>query len=317
MEKEKERECTHKALSYLIIGVGGTGGAIAGHMLQVGKDVTLIARGSHLQALQEKGLTVLHPEGDFWVCPVQARSMEDYEGHPDVIFVCVKGYGVEDTVPFIRRIAKPETVVIPILNLYTTGEQLQRALPELLVTDGCIYVASQIEAPGVIRMRGTILRVVFGLRPGHAGSPTLEQVEKDLIESGITGILSKDIRRDALTKFSYVSPQGACGLYYGIPAGPMQKEGEERACFAALIREIEMLGEAMGITFEEDLVQRNLKILDDLDPSMTTSLQRDVERGGASEIGGLIYEVARRGEELSLELPTYQRIAAALRERGL
>ena len=61
---------------------------------------------------------------------------------PDVIFVCVKGYSLADTVPFIRKAAGRDTVVIPVLNIYGTGRALQAELPELLVTDGCIYISA-------------------------------------------------------------------------------------------------------------------------------------------------------------------------------
>ena len=86
-------------------------------------------------------------EGKLYGKPVKATDMEHYGERPDVIFVCVKGYSLEETIPFIRRVAKPETVVIPILNIYGTGGRLQERLPELLVTDGCIYIAAEIKEP--------------------------------------------------------------------------------------------------------------------------------------------------------------------------
>lgn len=50
---------------------------------------------------------------------------------PDVIFVCVKGYSITDTIPFIKSVSKPETVVIPILNIYGTGRHMQKSFPLL------------------------------------------------------------------------------------------------------------------------------------------------------------------------------------------
>lgn len=299
-------------MKYLIIGAGGTGGTVGGYLAAGGKDVTLIARGRHLAAMQEHGLRIVRPEDEFTIHPVQACTMEDYQDTPDVILVCVKGYSLADTVPFIRRVAGKDTVVIPILNIYGTGGRLQRELPEMLVTDGCIYVAAEIMEPGCILMKGMILRVVFGVREAAEYRPVLREIEQDLKDCGITGILSDNIRRDALLKFSYVSPQGACGTYYDIPAGPMQGAGEYRDCFAELVHEIDVLANAMGIQFEEDIVARNLKILDDLAPTMTTSMQRDLASGRQSEIDGLIYEVVRLGKEYHVALPEYERIAAAL-----
>ena len=62
-------------------------------------------------------------------------------------------------------------------------------------------------------------------------------------------------------------------------AGDFQREGEARELFKTLIREIVTLANAMGITFEEDLVERNLKILSNLPEEATTSMQRDVIEG--------------------------------------
>lgn len=304
-------------MKYLIIGAGGTGGAIAGYMGKAGKDVTVIARGEHLQAIQKNGgLRIIRPEDEFFA-KVKASDMEHYGEKPDVIFVCVKGYSIGDTIPFIRRISDAHTIVIPILNIYGTGAQMQKELPGILVTDGCIYVASEKKAPGEILMSGLILRVVFGVRRPEEYRPELKVIQDELNESGIMGILSDHIQRDALLKFSYVSPQGACGLYYGIPAGPMQKAGKYRDTFAELVHEIDVLARAMGIDFEEDVVKRNLDILDDLTPNMTTSMQKDVAAGHQSEIDGLIYSVVRMGKQYGVELPAYEKIAAALSEKHL
>ena len=233
-----------------------------------------------------------------------------------MILVCVKGYSLEETIPFIRRVAKPETVVIPILNIYGTGGRLQERLPELLVTDGCIYIAAEIRKPGCLWQNGDIFRVVFGVRKPSEYREVLEKVRQDLEDSGITAILSDNIQKDALQKFSYVSPAAACGQYYDAMAGDMQKPGEIRDTFAALIHEIDVLAEAMGIHFGVDIVQTNLDILDSLTPEASTSMQRDVKQGKASEMDGLIFEVVRMGRKYGVKLPVYEKIAEELRKRG-
>ena len=145
-------------MKYVIIGAGGTGGILGFYMTKAGKDVTLIARNAHLAAMKEQGLTVRHLwDGTTETVQVKAENMETYESmiasageaaKPDVILVCVKGYSLDNTVPFIQKIAKKSTIVIPILNIYGTGSRLQKKLPELLVTDGCIYVSANIEVRG-------------------------------------------------------------------------------------------------------------------------------------------------------------------------
>ena len=152
-------------MKYLIIGAGGTGGSIGAYMTEAGKDVTLIARGEHLRKMQEQGLKMeTAKRGDYTVSPIKAVDMEHYEEQPDIIFVCVKGYSLEETIPFIKKKAKRDTIVIPILNIYGTGGRMQEKLPELLVTDGCIYIAAQIREPGTIWQNGDIFRIVYGTR---------------------------------------------------------------------------------------------------------------------------------------------------------
>lgn len=300
-------------MKYLIIGAGGTGGVVGYYMTKSGKDVTLIARGAHLGQMQTKGLTL----EKMWdqsseTITVKAFDMEHYTEQPDVILVCVKGYSLEDTIPFIQKVAKKDTVIIPILNIYGTGAKMQKELPELLVTDGCIYVSANIKEPGVLLQHGKILKVVFGVREKEKYCPVLKEIEKDLCDSSIYGILSENIRRDALEKFSYVSPIGASGLYYHATAGDFQKEGEQRETFKAMIREISALAEAMDIPFEKDMVDVNLRILANLAPEATTSMQRDVYAGKNSEIDGLVYEVVRMGQEYGIPVPVYKKVAEKL-----
>ena len=322
-------------MKYIIIGAGGTGGILGFYMTKAGKDVTLIARNAHLEAMQNQGLSV----EKMWTnetenIPVSAESMESYEAKgkkADVILVCVKKYSLDSCIPFIQNISHENTIVVPVLNVYGTGAYLQEKLPELLVTDGCIYVSANIKEPGVLLQHGEILRVFFGVREKEdlkkfdmkcdenesKAERLLKKIAQDFKDSGIDGILSENIKRDALTKFSYVSPIGTAGLYLHAVAGDFQQEGEARELFKKLIREIVTLSNAMGITFEEDLVERNLKILSNLPEETTTSMQRDVMEGKQSEIDGLVYEVVRMAERYGAEVPAYRKTAEKFREMGL
>ncbi len=305
-------------MKYAIIGAGGTGGCLGFFLQKAGKDVTLIARGKHLEAIRKNGLTIQK----LWdesreTLPVKACTAEEYKEIPDVILVCIKGYSMDETVPTIKKIAGKETVVIPILNIYGTGGRLQKKLPELTVTDGCIYVSANILEPGVILQHGKILRVVFGARKPEEETEKMREVAKDMVTDDLEVILSENIRRDAMVKFSYVSPIGTAGLYCNAVAADFQREGEQREMFKALIREIVALSHAMEIEFAEDLVERNLKILAALSPEATTSMQRDVMEEKCSEMDGLVYEVVRMGEEYKVDMPQYKKAAARFREQGI
>ena len=318
-------------MKYIIIGAGGTGGILGFYMTKAGKDVTLIARNAHLEAMQKQGLSVEKMwTNETETIPVGAESMESYEAKgekADVILVCVKKYSLDSCIPFIQNISHKNTIVVPVLNVYGTGAYLQEKLPNVLVTDGCIYVSANIKQAGVLLQHGEILRVFFGVREKedlkklngqlngeYKAERLLKKIAQDFKDSGIDGILSDNIKRDALTKFSYVSPIGTAGLYLHAVAGDFQREGEARELFKTLIREIVTLANAMGITFEEDLVERNLKILSNLPEEATTSMQRDVIEGKQSEIDGLVYEVVRMAKKYGVEVPAYERAAEKFRE---
>ena len=321
-------------MKYIIIGAGGTGGILGFYMTKAGKDVTLIARNAHLEAMQKQGLSVEKMwTNETETIPVGAESMESYEAKgekADVILVCVKKYSLDSCIPFIQNISHKNTIVVPVLNVYGIGAYLQEKLPKVLVTDGCIYVSANIKQAGVLLQHGEILRVFFGVREKedlkklngqsdgeYKAERLLKKIAQDFKDSGIDGILSDNIKRDALTKFSYVSPIGTAGLYLHAVAGDFQREGEARELFKTLIREIVTLANAMGITFEEDLVERNLKILSNLPEEVTTSMQRDVMEGKQSEIDGLVYEVVRMAKKYGVEVPAYERAAEKFREMGV
>jgi len=305
-------------MKYVIVGSGGTGGAIGGFMSKAGKDVTLIARGEHLRQMQSNGLQFETLDGNYSV-PVKACTMDEYHDIADVVFICVKGYSLEDTVPFIERITNKHSVVIPILNIYGTGRQLQEKLPGTFVTDGCIYIAAEIKCPGTILLSGKIFRVVYGLRKDTPAeiceklTPILKQVEEDLAASGITPLFSDFIEKDALQKFSFVSPMAALGASHDIPAKPVQQEGEMRELFKALIQEVKALSMAMEAPLPENIVEINLKIMDDLVPTATASMQRDIKAGKQSEVDGLVYQVVRYGEQYGIPTPVYAKLADMLR----
>ena len=127
-------------MKFAIAGSGGTGGVLGAYLAKAGNDVTFLARGKHLEAIREKGLTLeSQHNGNFTVYPVKACTMDEYADRPDVLLVCVKYYDIEAAIELARRTAGEDTIVLPILNVYGTWGVMQAALPEnLTVLDGCM-----------------------------------------------------------------------------------------------------------------------------------------------------------------------------------
>lgn len=310
-------------MKFTIIGAGGTGGVLGGYLAHAGNDVTFIARGRHLAAMREKGLLIrTNHRGDILVPNVRACTMEEYEKSgdtPDVLFVCVKYYSLPDAIALAKHCAGKETPIIPILNVFGSGAVMQEELPGLTALDGCIYVFAKIAEPGVIAQPQSILRVFYGFRPGQPQTlaKKAQELETIMRAADIHAHFTDQIQRDALTKFSFVSPMGAAGLYYGAKSDDFQQPGEVRETFVGLIREVQAVGEAMGITFDRDLVANGLKLMDAFAPGLTTSMQRDVEKGGPSEFAGLVDRIVALGQKYHVATPLYAKISAWGHEKGL
>lgn len=299
---------------YLIIGTGGVGGSIAAFLALAGHDVTCIARGAHLKAMQENGLKLKSGLKGDHIIRVKAYASEEYSDKADVIFVCVKGYSIDSITELIERASHEGTIVIPILNVYGTGPKIQRKVKNVTVLDGCIYIVGFVSAPGEITQMGTIFRLVFGARKeDNVSNEKLLAVQKDLQECGIKAPISDDINRDTFVKWSFISAMACTGAYYDVPMGALQKAGKERDTFIGLSRESGAIGKALGITFVEDPVIYNLKVLDKLDPLSTASMQKDISKGHESEVEGLLFDFISKGEELGIETPTYKQIGQKFR----
>ena len=296
-------------MKYLVIGAGGTGGPIAAHLNNGGADVAVIARGEHLEAIKQKGLTIKKSDGTVLNERIKVYTEDEYCEKADVIFVTVKSYSVDSVIELIRKASHENTVVIPLLNVFTTGEYLSEKLPELYVVDGTMYIVASIKEPGVISMNADIFRVLFGERKGQRAEKILDLVAEDMLSKGINTTHTSEIRREALLKFSFISPMAAAGVYHKCRAGDMHKEGKERETFVSLVSEVVILAKSMGVEFEESLVERSLRLLDARTPDMISSMQRDVEAGKKSEFDGLIHSVARISKEKSLGLKTYEMIS--------
>ena len=304
-------------MNYLIIGTGGVGGCIAAFLALTGKDVACIARGEHLKAINQGGLRLHSDLQGEQNLHVPAFTAEEYEGKADVIFVCVKGYSIDQSIArLIGKAAREGSVVIPILNVYGTGPRIQRLVPDVTVLDGCIYIVGFVSGKGEVTQMGRIFRLVFGAHQGTAvNQERLEAIRRDLEESGIKAEISDDIRRDTFVKWSFISAMAVTGAYYDVPMGEVQKPGAVRDTFTGLSRESTALGRKLGIDIPADLVEHNLRVIDSLDPHSTASMQKDLARGHESEIQGLLFDMIASAEANGVDIPTYRMVEKKFKNR--
>jgi 2-dehydropantoate 2-reductase len=300
-----------KKINYLIAGTGGVGGSIAGFLALAGKDVSCIARGAHLQAIREQGLKLKSDLKGTHYLRIPACTSEEFTGKADVIFVCVKGYSIDSIAGLLQKAAHRDTLIIPVLNVYGTGDRIQTTVNGgAMALDGCIYIVSFVSAPGEITQMGTIFRLVYGVRKGTVvPAEKIQAVQADLTESGIKAVISEDINRDTFIKWSFISAMALTGAYFDVPMREIQKTGGKRDVFTGLSAESAEIGRKLNIPLPDGLVADNLKILDGLDPDSTASLQKDIARGHESEINDLLFNMIRMGEKTGVKMPTYQKVA--------
>ena len=300
-------------MKYLIVGSGGTGACIGAFLAKSGHDVTFIARGTHLQKMREHGLFIHSDrQGDFTIQNIKAMTTDEYllsQDKPDIIFLAVKGYSVDALIPFLDEIANDNTIIIPILNIYGTGYHLAQKLSHTNVIEGCIYIVAYINAPGEITQKGKVFRIVFGTRGATPLKERLHEVARDLKNSNISAVVSENIAEDTFRKFVLISPYASCGSYFDVPASKLQQAGNERDLFIALTKDCINLAKAYDIQLPEDTLDINLKAVANMTPDTTASLQKDLKKGGLSEIDGLIFEVVRLAKAKNLAVPAYELVA--------
>ncbi len=266
-------------MKYVIMGSGGTGASIGGFLAASGHDVTLIARGKHLSSIKQHGLIINSDKnGKMCLKNIQAMTTEEYIQSgciADVIFVAVKGYSIDDIVPFLKKASDNHTIIIPILNIYGTGLYLAKKLPNTNVVEGCIYIVAYISAPGEITQSGNIFRVVYGTRGPSKLKPQLEQIKHDLENSGINVVLSEKIADDTFRKFTFVSPFAAAGAYYNISAEAMQRPGKELDLYTALVKDCINIAKSYDINLPDNILEINYNILNAVTPDTTAYMQKD------------------------------------------
>lgn len=127
-----------------VMGAGGVGGYFGGLLARAGNEVTLIARGAHLEAIHAKGLHVKSPQGDFSVA-VEATDEPGGVGHVELVVVTVKTYQNEAAIPLMEPLVGEHTSLLTVQNGVDSYKVLAEAVGSERVLPGATYIASQIE----------------------------------------------------------------------------------------------------------------------------------------------------------------------------
>ena len=143
-----------------VFGTGAVGGYFGGRLAAAGEDVSFIARGAHLAAMQQSGLRITSPKGDVHV-PVAATADPAAIGPVDVVLFTVKLYDVDESASRLAPLIGPDTVVITLQNGVEALDMVARHVGPGHVAGGVAYVVAVVDSPGHVR-HTTADRLVFG-----------------------------------------------------------------------------------------------------------------------------------------------------------
>ena len=167
------------------MGAGAIGGIYGTLLALRGHEVTFVARGAQLEAMQTHGLEVRTPSGTHHLQPVTAvERPADASGPVDLVLFTVKGYDTEEAATALRPAVGPQTVVLTLQNGVESADRLAEILTSENILAGATYVAATTTTPGVIDQVSAFCRIVFG-EPGGGITPRVEAIAAVLQDAGI------------------------------------------------------------------------------------------------------------------------------------
>ena len=294
-----------------IMGSGGLGGYFGARLAKGGADVTFIARGAHLAAMREQGLSVEGGPEPIHVSPVSATDDPATVGICDLVLLAVKLWDTEEALQSIRPMVGPHTTVISFQNGVLKDEYLTAAYDPSHVMGGVGYVATTIDRPGVIRQTGPMQRLIFGEFDGRR-SGRAEAFLDVCLRGGIHAEISPDIRREIWQKYVFLVGLSGTTATMRSTIGPIRSHPQTRAFLLDVMREVVAVGRAHGVFLDANYAEQRLKLADDVAYDMTSSMHHDLERGNRLEVRWLSGGVVSLGRQVGVPTPLNRAIADIL-----
>jgi 2-dehydropantoate 2-reductase len=308
-----------------IIGAGAIGGYIGARLARAGGDVVLFARGPHLKAMQERGLRVVSPDGDFEV-KVAATGDLDAVGRPDVVVLGVKAHGLTALAPRLPPLFAADTIVVSTQNgvpwwyfqnypgelnglhleRVDPGGAIASAIDPGRVVGSLAYFSTDIAGPGVIHhTEGN--RLSLG-EPGGARSERTRALAETLIRAGFRCPVTTRFRHEIWVK---LLGNVAFNPISALTGGTLE-ELVRHADTAAVIREIMVETEAVaakiGIALPISIEQRMAGA--EKVGAHKTSMLQDLEAGRPLELEAIVGAVVELGDRLGVPVPATRTVYA-------
>ena len=298
-------------MKILVVGAGGIGGYFGGRLAAAGNEVAFAVRGRQKAALETNGLRVLSPLGDLYIPePVlydEARVSEPY----DVVLLCTKMWGLEETLESLRPALAADTAVVPLQNGVDAEGIVAHTLGANHAVGGVAQISAHIEAPGVIAHHGRMARIAFGELSGGERA-RLQGFLAACEVAGLDAKLSGDITKDIWAKFVILTPLAGATAFYRKGIGEILATSEGRALHRSLMHETAQVARAKGVALREDLEEKLLATTEAMPGDTKASMAIDLERGNRLELPWLNGAVSRLGGEVGVATPGHDKVVEAL-----
>jgi 2-dehydropantoate 2-reductase len=307
-----------------IYGAGAIGGWIGVHLAQKGHQVSVVARGLTLDALQQKGLQCVQaqaPEARLSANVTVSADPADL-GPQDLIIVAVKAPAMLDVAQGIAPLLAPHTMVMTAMNgvpwwffqgfggklqgttLNTIDPQglIAKAIPPQHVVGCVVHASCSLDAPGVVRHhfgQGLIL----GEPSAQNGvvSPRVQQLVADLQEAGFNASASAQIQKDVWFKLWGNMTVNPVSAITGATTDLIMQDDLVRQFVSSVMLEAKAIGEKIGIPIAQTPEDRHavtLKL-----GAFKTSMLQDVEAGKSVELDALVSAVRELGQLTQVSTP--------------
>lgn len=315
-----------------IYGAGAIGGHIGGHLARGGADVSLIARGPHLDAIGKNGLRVTSAADDFTV-PVRATDDPAELGPQDYVFITLKSHQVDGVLEAMQPLLGPETAVIPpttgipwwyfygvegplrdrrLERLDPGGRQWDLIGPERAI--GCAFwTAAEVTAPGVIHQDGSRASYPIG-EPDGSESPRLMRLVEAMTAGGLHAPVQSDIRGQIWTKMINSLCWNQAAFLTEAINGAFQTAPDTVEVVRRMMAEMEAVATALGATIPVPMEKRIAMTVRAADHTM--SMLQDLHRGRPIEIDVLADSVAEMRAAAGVTTPTVDALLALTKLKG-
>jgi 2-dehydropantoate 2-reductase len=297
-------------LRIAVLGAGAVGAYYGKRLADGGADVTLIARGRHLDALRRDGLTIVEPEGASHA-RLDATDDPAAIGPVDVVLFCVKSYDTDEATRRLGPLLRDGTAVISLQNGIDNEERIAAHIGRDHVVGGAAYILAAVREPGVVEAGGPRQIVIGELAPGPPSARVRTIVEVG-DRAGLRVVAAEDVRVALWEKYVLLVAFSAMSATVRLGIGAIREAPAARAMLGAIMTEAWTIGRATGVPLADDLVERQMELLLTRDDDATASLYHDLVTGHRMETEALQGAAIRLGREHGIATPSLDAAYAIL-----